>query len=153
MRKQFKSESTFKTELNIWEEKPQVIASEEVKIEGSVQIALHYVSDHHQFVRILSIQSLVRFIFYKHPFKAASQELQVTTSYDRVHTVVATKQGLHGDHSGNSFIVITYGDLNNEITLVRLNFVEEKNVWKTTLKRKDSTGSGGFVNVFHLKGD
>ena len=77
----------------------------------------------------------------------------MTTSYENIRTVVATKQGLCGDHSSNSFIVACYGDNSDEVTLVRLNFVQEKNEWKTVLKRKDSSGSGEFVNIFHLKGD
>ena len=153
LHKQFKSLTTFKGELDIWEDKPHVVASEEVKSEGSAQTVVHYLSDHHQFVYIISIKTLARFLFYKHPFKTASQELQVTTTYDRIRTVVAIKQGLHGDHSGNSFIVVAYGESNEDVTLVRLNFVQERNEWKTTLKRKDSSGSGAFVNVFHLKGD
>ncbi len=78
----------------------------------------------------------------------------MTTTYESTRTVVSTKQGLHGDHSANSFIVVAYGETNEDITLVRLNFVlEGKHEWKTTLKRKDSNGTGAFVNVFHLKGD
>ena len=79
--------------------------------------------------------------------------MSISTAYETPRAVVASKQGLEGDHSANSFIVVSYGEENEDITIVRLNFAHEKNEWKTVLKRTESTGAGDFVNVFHLKGD
>ena len=68
-------------------------------------------------------------------------------------TVVASKQGLEGEHSINSFIVASHGEADEDIVIVRLNFAQDKHQWKVVLKRNESAGSGSFVNIFHLKGD
>ena len=70
LRQQFKSQKTFKGELDIWADDAKVIASLDVKPQHSVQTILHYIAEMHQFVYVVSSNRMVKLMFFKEPFAA-----------------------------------------------------------------------------------
>ena len=60
---------------------------------------------------------------------------------------------IEAEQQGDSFMLVTYGESSEEISIVRLGYSPETDGWKPSLEGSVTQGAGAFVNAFHLAGD
>ena len=60
---------------------------------------------------------------------------------------------IEAEQQSDSFMLVTYGESSEEISIVRLGYSAETDEWKSSLEGSVTQGTGAFVNAFHLAGD